>query len=276
MACHLLLYYAHRNCAVTKQRFILKIVPEPSELAESLAPRRSIAQVDLRKESYDKAIDLLNALGELYLFQKSNAKVPKETDIRLRINPNYVLALKDKGDICMLNGDWSGAIEMYQAAIRHDPHFLEVYLKLGTLYDKLKNPKMAIATLREAIMVAPGFAPAYNSAAWLLAREGMDLDEAQQLAHKAIELDPSYSDAYDTLGWIYYLAGKFDEAVQSLQKAQDLAGDQPHILAHLALVYYEKGMKTDALSVLKKAIAFKKDPSDASTLQRALIELENN
>jgi tetratricopeptide (TPR) repeat protein len=232
--------------------------------------------VDLRRESYDKAIDLLNALGELYLFQKNNEKVPKETDIAIKINPNYILALKDKGDICLLKGDWNGAIEMYQAAIRHDPHFLEVYIKLGTLYDQLKVPEKAIATFREAISIAPAFAPAYNSAAWLLAREGRDLDEAQKLATKAIELDSTHSDAYDTLGWIYYLIGKFDDAIQALQKAQDMAGDQPHILAHLALVYYEKGMKNDALSVLKKAIAFKKDPPDASSLQKAVTELENN
>jgi tetratricopeptide (TPR) repeat protein len=118
------------------------------------------------------------------------------------------------------------------------------------------------------------FAPPYNNVAWLLAREGKNFDESIKMAKRAIQLDPQYAEAYDTLGWSYVLSGHFDDAIEALNTAKKIGGEKPAVLGHLGTAYYKKGMKKEALLNYKRALAIDKEASDAPTLRKIIAELE--
>lgn len=103
------------------------------------------------------------------------------------------------------NGEWDSAIREYEAASRKLPI---AYTYLGNVYFQKGEWKNAEEAYREAIEKAPEGSDAYNNLAWLFFTRGENLDEAESLAGKAIELNPSKKDIYqDTLDNIRALKG---------------------------------------------------------------------
>jgi TolB-like protein/DNA-binding winged helix-turn-helix (wHTH) protein/Flp pilus assembly protein TadD len=93
-----------------------------------------------------------------------------------------------------------------------DPKVLEAYLQgnyhLGRNGEGFGTGELEKAAeyFRKAIDADPNFAPAYNGLAWAyenrLSGSSEDVAIARRAAEKAVELDPNYSDALATLGFI--------------------------------------------------------------------------
>lgn len=89
------------------------------------------------------------------------------------------------------------------------------------------------------------------------------MDEAIREFKKAIEIDPTYSSPYLNLGKIYYLQGKFPEAIQVNQTALSLNSSlAPNCYNNLGLIYFEQGRMEEAILEYQKAI--KARPFEAS------------
>jgi Flp pilus assembly protein TadD len=61
------------------------------------------------------------------------------------------------------------------------------------------------------------------------------------VARVAVELAPQDSEAQETLGWAYHLAGRSQEALPALHQARDLAPNEPRIYYRLGEVYRALG-----------------------------------
>jgi TolB-like protein/DNA-binding winged helix-turn-helix (wHTH) protein/Tfp pilus assembly protein PilF len=95
---------------------------------------------------------------------------------------------------------------------RVNPDALEAYLRGNYYLSKQGNGlndealKKAQEYFQQAIDADPNFAPAYvglaNAHIGLLQGSNEDWELAEESAKRAIELDPTYSDAHDTLGWL--------------------------------------------------------------------------
>jgi len=94
-------------------------------------------------------------------------------------------------------GEFDLAVKEYQRAAKKLPLAL---LYLGNAYFLKNQWKEAEVYYRKAIKKNPKNADGYNNLAWLYFTKGENLDEAEALAQKALELDPSESSIYrDTL-----------------------------------------------------------------------------
>ena len=58
----------------------------------------------------------------------------------------------------------------------------------------------------------------------------------------------------DSLGWIYYKKGMFEEARIELEKAKELIGDDPVIYDHLGDVYLKIGSLKEAKDAWEKSL----------------------
>ena len=97
-------------------------------------------------------------------------------------------------------GEWESAIKEYEAASRKLPM---AYTYLGNVYFQKNEFQVAEEYYRKAIKKDPENADAYNNLAWLYFTKKEQLEEAEQLASKAMELNPSKRDIYqDTLDQI--------------------------------------------------------------------------
>jgi tetratricopeptide (TPR) repeat protein len=95
------------------------------------------------------------------------------------------------------NGELDHAIREYKLASKKLP---VAYLYLGNAYFLKNEFEEAESYYRKAIKKVPQNADAYNNLAWLNFTKRKNLDEAEKLALKAIELNPAKEHIYrDTL-----------------------------------------------------------------------------
>jgi Flp pilus assembly protein TadD len=133
---------------------------------------------------------------------------------------------------------------------------------------------VAIASYRKAIEIDPKQPIAYNNLAAMSVERRQDLASAERWARKAVELGPGVADFHDTLGWVLHARGNDKGALSALQKATELAPNNPEILYHLAAIRVAAGDKAKAREALEKAFdASGAFPSSAEA-KKLLADLE--
>jgi tetratricopeptide (TPR) repeat protein len=95
------------------------------------------------------------------------------------------------------NGELDNALEEYKKASKFFPL---AYTYIGNIYYQKGEFKKAENYYKKAIKKEPNSADAYNNLAWLYYTEKKNLNDAEELVLKALQLDPSKQDVYqDTL-----------------------------------------------------------------------------
>lgn len=78
----------------------------------------------------------------------------------------------------------------------------------------------------------------YNYLAYMWAELGINLEQAEEYVAIALKARPDSAAFIDTLGWIYYKQGRYEEAYVEIRRAADIIPDDPVILDHLGDIYY--------------------------------------
>ncbi len=148
---------------------------------------------------------------------------------------------------------------------------VECRYTLSQVYSQAKNYPKAEEQLRLIIQEHPDEATAHNDLGYTWADQGKNLDEAERLIRRALELDKknrttgTHADAdsdrdnaayVDSLGWVLFRRGKLDEAKAELEKAVKLPDgeDDPTVWDHLGDVYYRLNESQKAKAAWEKAV----------------------
>jgi tetratricopeptide (TPR) repeat protein len=127
--------------------------------------------------------------------------------------------------------------------------------ELGAVYDKQKKPVEAEAAFRQVLAADPEHAPALNYLGYMLAERGEKLDESVDLVKRALKMDPENGAYLDSLGWAYYKAGKFDLAIEPLQRAADQLQRNSVIQDHYGDVLLKLDRVEDAIAAWNRALS---------------------
>lgn len=87
-----------------------------------------------------------------------------------------------------------------------------------------------------------------NDLAYVYAELGMNLAQAEQLAIQAVASDASSAAYMDTLAWVYYQQGRFDEALRWIRQAVRVPGQgkDPVLQDHLGDILWRVGQRDAA------------------------------
>jgi tetratricopeptide (TPR) repeat protein len=100
----------------------------------------------------------------------------------------------------------------------------------------------------------PNFTPALNNLAYIYSEKLNNLDRAGELARKAYELAPAEPSVQDTLGWVLYRQGKYQEAAELLEQSASKSPGNGEIQFHLGMANYMMGRLDEARAALEKAV----------------------
>lgn len=148
----------------------------------------------------------------------------------------------------------------------------EIRYTLSGIYSAAHAPEKAEEQLRLTLRTNPDDATINNDLGYLMADRGVNLDEAEKLIRKAIELDQKPGQegkgilteenrpnaAYiDSLGWVLFRRGRFAEARWELEKAVALpeGASDPVVWDHLGDVYFRLGDLGQARAAWTKAVS---------------------
>lgn len=152
---------------------------------------------------------------------------------------------------------------------------LEIRYLLSHVYSQGKRLADAVAELEACLRIDSANASVLNDLGYLLADHNRDLPRAEELIRKAIDLDrrnrqqlltlrPDEDKTVkdnacyiDSLGWVLYRRGQFDEARKQLELAGGLPeGDDPLIWDHLGDVYVALREPDRAIAAWQKSLGF--------------------
>jgi len=122
--------------------------------------------------------------------------------------------------------------------------------------------------LRYILEREPDNATALNALGYTLANRTTRYDEAYDLIRQALDLQPEEPAILDSMGWVLYRKGEYEEALVYLNKAFERFPD-PEVAAHLGEVLWITGDTEAALAIWRAALD--EDPEHKillSTLER--------
>lgn len=136
------------------------------------------------------------------------------------------------------------------------------YFDYGAAADQAGLYDKAADLFRKSIALDPATAAeAYNYIGFMWAEHNLHLDEAEEMIGRALQLDPNNGAYLDSLGWLYYRKGRYDEALNELLRAaQNLTRDDPIVFEHIGDTYSKLNRVPQALDFWQKAIAL--DPGN--------------
>jgi tetratricopeptide (TPR) repeat protein len=156
------------------------------------------------------------------------------------------------------------AADLLAQGLAIDPENIELHYELGVLYDKMGNSQGAVEKMKEVIEKAPEHADALNYLGYTYADKNMNLDEAEALISRALELDPENGYILDSMGWVFYRKGEYEKARHYLEKAVSRVPDDPIILEHLGDVYHKIDLPAQAVKYYRQAL--ENSPEDEAGL----------
>lgn len=134
-----------------------------------------------------------------------------------------------------------------------------VYGTLGDAKQELGLWDEAVDAYEMALRLDSNNHNAMNNYAYFLSSETDDMEYAQELAEKAIALDPENAAYLDTVGWIYFKQGNYEKAQQYIQKSIDTGEASAEVYEHLGDVYNALNDSENAREWWRKALELDPD-----------------
>jgi putative PEP-CTERM system TPR-repeat lipoprotein len=198
---------------------------------------------------------------------KPDAALAKARALQARL-PKAAFGFSIEGDIEATRRNWGAAAAAFRAALQRDPEATSLaqglYRALRGSGDRVKADALAADWMKQH--------PADASFPFLLASLSI-ADHKYELAEgqlrQVLRLDPDNALVLNNLAWVLS-AQKKPQALETAERANQLAPNQPMYMDTLAKVLSEQGQVPRALQVQKKAVEL--DP-DAGGLRLTLARL---
>ncbi len=258
----------------------------------------------LRPDHVDATLlsaDLLDVMGRYDLAEATYREVPES-------DPSYHAAELGRADALRSAGKKDAAIEVLQALSKTHAELPVVHLTLGDFYraderyaesvkaydkaislykapqdarwcayytrgiafERLDEWDKAEADFRKALELSPGQPQVLNYLGYSLVEMHTKLDEALGMIEQAVATSPNSGHIVDSLGWVLFRLGRYEEAAAHLERAAELMPVDPIVNDHLGDGYWAVGRKIEARFQWHRALSFDPEEADAERIRRKL------
>ena len=142
------------------------------------------------------------------------------------------------------------------------------YFNYGATAEQAGLYEKAADLFRKSIALDPAnAAEAYNYLGYMWAEHNLHLDEADDMIKHALKIEPNNGAYLDSLGWLEFRQGKFEQALADLLRAaKNMAQDDPVVFEHIGDTYLKLTRVPQALEAWQKAIAL--DPQNKKLAEK--------
>lgn len=126
---------------------------------------------------------------------------------------------------------------------------------LGDIFYSMKNVDSCFYHYEEALKIDENNIIVLNNYSYYLALEGLNLEKAEHMSSKTIQLEPGNPTYLDTYAWVLFKRKRFNEAKFIIERAVENL-DEPNgvILEHYGDILYKTGDLEGALIQWQKAL----------------------
>ena len=132
----------------------------------------------------------------------------------------------------------------------------DFYFSYGAAAEQAGQSDKATGLFRKSIALDPANAArAYNYLGYMWVDKNENLEEAGQLIRRALEMEPGTGAYLDSLGWLYFKQGKFQEAfTELLGAAEALSEPDAVVFEHIGDAAEKLGKRAEAVLYWQKAL----------------------
>ena len=195
--------------------------------------RRASALIATQKDDPDKALEQLDEFAH--------------------DNPSFAV------DMVLAKAQLLAALERYDEALTYYNKYVEfrpdnegASLGRAELLLRMNRLPDAILEYRRAVKRWPDSAMSLNAFGYTLADRTDEYREAEKLIRKALKLEPESAAIIDSMGWVLFKLGRYDEALIELDRAYAKLDDH-EVAAHIVDALDALGRKDEALELLRSA-----------------------
>jgi len=187
----------------------------------------------------------------------------------LQIKPDSAETHNNLGNALLKQGKVYEAIAHYQKALQIQPDYAEARNNLGNTLLEMGSVDEAIYHFQKALQTKPDYAEAHYNLGDALLKKGR-MDEAMMHFQRALEINPDFAEARNNLAWVLATCSQAslrngNQAVALAQRANQLAGNgNPVFLGTLAAAYAEAGRFSEAVETAQRALQLAQTQSNTA------------
>jgi len=227
--------------------YIGRIQQNDGEIEQAIANYEQVKKGDYWLDARIRAAGLLAKTGEtdaaLQKLESLNRR-DQSDDARVRV---YLA----KGEVLRSVSRHKEAYSLYNSALLFSPDNTDLLYARALTAEKLDMLDVTESDLKMVIRREPDNASALNALGYTLADKTERLNEAKEYILKAAQLLPDDPAILDSLGWVYYRLGKYEDAIKWLTKAFEHLKDA-EIAAHLGEALWMNGETGKAKNIWSK------------------------
>ncbi|MFQ5455474.1 MAG: tetratricopeptide repeat protein, partial [Nitrospirota bacterium] len=234
-------------------------------------PKDLVSGNDEAIKEFATAIELDNSKAEGYYYLgnalKNNGDYEnalKVTKKALGIDPDYISAIEQEGDIYASTKLYNNALETYfdlydMASEKNDSEKARIYEKIGTVYELKGEYESAVNEYNKAYRLVLKNSEKVKihekiGAVYELKGEYESAVNEYNKAFKLTRKDSEKARIYEKIGVVYELKGEYESAINEYNKAYELTNFNKFI-EDIASAYRKEGYYEEAIDTMKRLIA---------------------
>jgi predicted O-linked N-acetylglucosamine transferase (SPINDLY family) len=200
--------------------------------------------------AYAEANKLAEALTIFYCL-----KTYKNSDARIPYNMGIIYTLEGRREL---------ALEAYDLTLKLQPDYVEALINKGAIHNEMKNHLLALEVLDRAINLNENYYEAYSNKGNAL-HELKRYDEAIAHYDKAVSLKPHDHEAWINKGATLHELKRYDEAIAHYDKALSLKPDDHEAWINKGATLHKLKRYEEAIAHCDKLLTLKSDDHEASS-----------
>ena len=173
--------------------------------------------------------------------------------LRVELQKHSVQLFLIEAELVRDHGPQDQVMPVYDKALRAHPKNDELLYARGLYAAEIGRLDILERDLRKIIESDPDHADALNALGYTLADQSDRYSEAYHLISRALELKPDSAAILDSMGWLQFRLGNYEQALEYLNRAYGLLPDA-EIAAHLGEVLWVIGERARAQRVWEEML----------------------
>jgi tetratricopeptide (TPR) repeat protein len=171
-------------------------------------------------------------------------------------------------------GEYQQAAKILADGSEKFPDNVQLQFFLGTIQDRLGDKSQVVEHMKKVIEMDPNHVQGLNYLAFTYAESNKNLEDAEKLARRALEIEPNDGYIQDTLGWILFKKGKFAESIKVLESALKNQPNEAIIAEHLGDAYTKHQLVEKARQMYQRAADSETDVTKAREIRAKITALD--
>ena len=242
-----------------------------------LADKRYAAAMQRVQQEFQKRPDsAMVALMEarIYAAQQDWARAESAAKNAIKLDANFAPAYNLLISVYRAENKLPQAISQLEASLAKDPNSQQALVTMALVYEQMKDYAKARDAYEKLLALNPNSVVVLNNLAALYSERLNQLDRAYELAQKARNLAPGDGSIADTVGWIVYKRGDYQQALTLLQESASKLPENPEVQFHLGMTNYMMGEVDAARAAFERAAHATSDFPSKSEAQQRLAQLQ--